>query len=128
MADRILCEKESLLIHMDTDIQMKLKAMSGLQDFLRENKIKFFGFSSTMTTGCDISDIGPIDMMMMFVASGSVAWQDTWQMLLCVCVSLNASSSSLTKAYPKICQKCGGKSVRLRPGTTSGQWSANILY
>ena len=34
-----------------------------------------------MTAGCDISDIKLIDVMVMFVASGSVAWQDTWQML-----------------------------------------------
>ena len=60
---------------------MKQKAMSGLQDFLREKKIKFFGFSPTMTSGCDISDIGLIDVMVMYVASGSVAWQVTWQML-----------------------------------------------
>ena len=76
MAGRVLYEKETLPIHADTYIQMKQKAMSGLHDSLQEKKIKFFGFSLTMTVGCNISDIGLIDMMMMFVASGSVTWQD----------------------------------------------------
>jgi hypothetical protein len=85
MADHILHEKDTLLIHADTDIQIKQAAMSGLQEYLRKKNIKFFGFSPTMTAGCDISDIGLVDVMVMFVASGSVAWQDTWQMLRRVC-------------------------------------------